>query len=67
MTPKPATDEDDVVDCDVCFKEIPISEAKSEEASDYVHHFCGLECFARWRVQEGVEPLETARGYTAAE
>ena len=33
-------------------KEIPISEAQSEEADDYVRHFCGLECYARWRAQK---------------
>lgn len=43
--------EPDKVACEICFKQIPISEAKSLEASDYVHHFCGLECYARWKGQ----------------
>ena len=38
-----------MVACDVCLKEIPRSEAKVEEASDYVVHFCGLECYDKWR------------------
>lgn len=38
-----------VVACDVCLKEVPLSEAKSEEATDYVAHFCGLECFEQWK------------------
>ena len=37
------------VPCDVCMKEVPTSEAKVEEADDYVRHFCGLECYTKWR------------------
>lgn len=40
------------VACEVCLKQVPVSEAKSDEASDYVRYFCGLECYARWRAQE---------------
>jgi hypothetical protein len=46
----------EIVECEVCLKEIPVSEAKMDEAADYVHHFCGLECYAKWRAQE---PKET--------
>ena len=42
----------DLVSCEVCLKEIPVSEAKSEEASGYVAHFCGLECYAIWKAQQ---------------
>lgn len=49
-TRKPDTDVH--VPCEVCMKEIPISEARSEEATDYVVHFCGLECYAKWRQRE---------------
>jgi len=48
-TRKPLPDE--IVACEVCLKEVPISEAKSDEASDYVFHFCGLECYAKWKEQ----------------
>jgi hypothetical protein len=37
------------VACEICLKEVPTSEAKSEEASDYVFHFCGLECYEKWK------------------
>lgn len=40
------------VACEICLKQVPLSEAKSDEASDYVRYFCGLECYARWRAQE---------------
>ena len=36
------------VACSVCQHEVPVSEALSFEASDYVAHFCGLECYRRW-------------------
>jgi hypothetical protein len=39
------------VACTICMKEIPLSEARSEEADDYVRHFCGLDCYAKWRDQ----------------
>ena len=39
------------VECEVCLKEIPLSEATSEEASDYVTYFCGLDCYDKWKKQ----------------
>ena len=42
----------ETVPCSVCLKEIPLSEAMNEEAVDYVMHFCGLECYAKWEKQE---------------
>ncbi|MEN8108231.1 MAG: DUF3330 domain-containing protein [Pseudomonadota bacterium] len=44
--------ENERVACEVCLKEIPVSEASSGEASDYVIHFCGLECYEKWRKQQ---------------
>ncbi|SEM69988.1 DUF3330 domain-containing protein [Nitrosomonas marina] len=41
----------EMVACEVCLKEIPLSEAKSSEASDYVLHYCSLECYAKWKEQ----------------
>ena len=45
----------DILECKVCLKEIPVSEAKMAEADEYVYHFCGLECYAKWRAQEEPE------------
>ena len=39
------------VSCDVCRREVPLSEAKTSEAVDYVAYFCGLECYAKWKQQ----------------
>jgi hypothetical protein len=41
------------VPCDVCQREIPLSAAAWREGSDYVAHFCGLDCYDRWRNQSG--------------
>jgi hypothetical protein len=42
---------DQVVECNVCLKEIPVSEARSVEVVDYVMHFCGIDCYSKWKEQ----------------
>jgi len=49
MTSKSSTPENKKVSCNVCMKEVPLSEAKSAEAVDYVAHFCGLDCYNTWK------------------
>ncbi len=41
--------EDVHVSCKVCLKEVPLSEAVVPEATDYFVHFCGVECFEKWK------------------
>ena len=43
---------EDKVACEICLKEVPISEAKNSEAQDYVFHFCGIDCFSKWKEQQ---------------
>lgn len=50
--------EEAIVACDVCLKEIPRSEAKVEEASDYVAYFCGLPCFEKWQKENNENKKE---------
>ncbi|MBS0484760.1 MAG: DUF3330 domain-containing protein [Proteobacteria bacterium] len=38
--------------CAVCLKEIPLSEATSVKATDYIVYYCGLECYDQWKKQE---------------
>ena len=38
--------------CELCLSEVPASGAKSEETSDYVAHFCGVECYDQWRKEQ---------------
>jgi hypothetical protein len=48
------------VACEICLKEVPITEATVPEATDYVVHFCGLECYQKWKNQGGKpdDPVE---------
>lgn len=39
--------------CEICLREVPLSEAENPEAEDYVAHFWGLECFEIWKRQDG--------------
>ena len=48
--------ESELVACDVCLKEVPRSEATVPEAADYVVHFCGLECYEKWKNQQEKPP-----------
>jgi hypothetical protein len=49
----------ELVACEVCLKEVPLSEATVPEALDYVAHFCGLECYEKWK-QQGGKPDQAA-------
>lgn len=42
-------EECEMVSCQVCLTEVPKSVAKSYEGPDYVYHFCGHDCFEKWR------------------
>jgi len=49
------TTQDETVTCEVCLKEVPVTEARNVEATDYVIHFCGLECYTKWKEQNNKE------------
>ena len=44
--------ETELVSCEVCLKEVPHSETEIEEVSDYIVHFCGLDCYEKWHKEE---------------
>jgi hypothetical protein len=49
------------VECAVCKKLIPPSQAISPEALDYVLYFCGRQCYAEWerdRAEESEREFE---------
>lgn len=46
---KPIPSEPELIQCEVCLNEIPGSIAATVEGSEYVHHYCGLDCLGRWR------------------
>jgi len=41
-----------VIACEICLKEIPRDLAKSQEGVDYVHYFCGIECYQQWKSEQ---------------
>ncbi|HUW29886.1 MAG TPA: DUF3330 domain-containing protein [Sulfuriferula sp.] len=45
----------EITSCAVCKVEIPASVALNEEGSDYIQHFCGLDCLATWTREKGQE------------
>ena len=59
MTEDEKSTSEQLVQCEICLKEIPKSEAKSAEAQDYVMHFCGLDCYEKWSKQQPNEEKKT--------
>lgn len=51
--------DDEMVSCETCLKEIPTSAAKSDEASEYFHYFCGLDCYQQWQEKNKQEEKES--------
>ena len=49
MTEKPTPKEPESLSCEICLAEIPESVAMSSEADEYAQHFCGVECYSKWR------------------
>lgn len=42
-------DEKPAISCEICLREIEHEEAETFEVDDYVHHFCGLDCYSKWQ------------------
>jgi len=40
------------VSCEVCLKNLPISEARIENVANSVVHFCGVDCYEKWKCQK---------------
>lgn len=54
---KPDTVDQPLLACRVCLSEIPASVADAAEGRDYVHYFCGADCYTLWREADpSVEP-----------
>jgi len=45
----------EIVNCDVCMKEIPPESEEYLESDDYVRHFCGIDCYKKWKQEQGGE------------
>lgn len=59
MTKDVPVTEPEMLSCEVCLSEIPASVAQSLEGPDYVHHFCGLECYDRWAKTGDTTPRQS--------
>jgi hypothetical protein len=44
------------VACAICLHDVPVSEANSAEARDYITYFFGLDCYTVWREQQEEQP-----------
>lgn len=62
--PEKKSDSDAPLTCSLCMKEMPHDLAHSLEGPDYVHHFCGLECYRKWQEQQARE--DAKKGDTPA-
>lgn len=51
MTTSEKLVEVELIECEICLREVPITEATNPEASDYVVHYYGLDCYERWTAQ----------------
>lgn len=60
MTKNDKPVEVELVSCEICLKEVPLNEAINPETDDYVVHFCGLECYEKWKNQGG-KPADQAK------
>ena len=38
----------EIINCEICLKEVPVSNASSAEVHEYTLYFCGLECYDQW-------------------
>ena len=52
IAPSTADKQGATVRCDECGDEVPAEKAVKSEAQDYLRHFCGLECYGKWRSRQ---------------
>lgn len=50
---KPQPIDAELLSCAACCAEVPVSAALSAEGTEYVLHFCGPECYAKFCVRAG--------------
>jgi len=50
--------QDELISCEICFREVPVSEAKNEEGADYVIHYFGIECYSKWKRQREADDTQ---------
>ena len=58
MPEKKPEKETPALSCEICLKEIDQSKAETYEVDEYVHHFCGLDCYSTWQHRTPPEESE---------
>ena len=49
MSEEKKKEEEAALSCTICLKDIGHEEHETYEVDDYVHHFCGLDCYSEWQ------------------
>ena len=49
MSEKQGNEENPALSCEICLQDIDHEKAETFEVEDYVHHFCGLDCYSKWQ------------------
>jgi hypothetical protein len=52
MEKKPQEETEQLLNCDVCLKEIPAESGEYFETDAYVRHFCGIDCYRKWQQEK---------------
>ncbi len=60
MVTNPEAVNADLVECEVCLKQIPKSGAQSTEVRDRLVYFCGPECYEEWEDEQSEEHTREA-------
>jgi len=53
--------ENEQLECNVCLREIPRTVGNSVEGDEYVSHYCGLDCYQKWRDMHRSEAATTIK------
>lgn len=53
MGNKPLDEDAELINCDICMQEIPAESEEYFETDAYVRHFCGIECYKKWKDEKG--------------
>ena len=61
MTDEKKKSEEPSLSCSICLKDISHEEGETYEVDDYVHHFCGLDCYSEWQRKKAEDAPEAKK------
>lgn len=62
MAEEKKKEEEAPISCSICLKEIGHEEGETFEVDDYVHHFCGLDCYSEWQRMKADDASKEDKG-----